>query len=142
MTDAEHAPFTVKAFPVEARELARKCATKQSENMGAWLARAVRTQANLEAGERVLPPVKQGQSVAHHGAVIPTRETGKPLDLDGLAAALQAVAAVSGAAGVPVSKKLARAANALMLTQVMEARGLPSKPRQTGRLIGQTVEGA
>lgn len=142
MTDAEHAPFTVKAFPVEARELARKCATKQGEHMGAWLARAVRTQANLEAGERVLPPVKQGQPVASYELVKPTQETGKPLDLAGLATALQAVAKVHEAAGLPIPKTLARQASGLVLDQIREARGLPSKLRQTGRLIGQTVEEA
>ena len=142
MTDAEQAPFTVKAFPVEARELARKAAAKQGEHMGVWLARAVRTQANLEAGERVLPPVKHGQSVAPFDPVKPTQEMGKPFDLDGLATALQAVAKVHEVAGLPLPKVLARQASALLLSQIREARGLSSKPRQTRRLIGQTVEGA
>ena len=138
MTDAEHAPFTVKAFSVEAREVARKAAYKQGEHMGVWLERAVRNQAEREAGERVLPPVKPGQSVTPFDLVKPTQEMGKPLDLAGLATALQAVATVHEAAGLPVPKVLARNASALLLAQLRAARGLPVKPR---RLIGQTVEG-
>ena len=110
--------------------------------MGVWLERAVRNQAEREAGERVLPPVKPGQPVASFEPVKPTQEMGKPLDLAGLAAALQAVATVHEAAGLPVPKVLARNASALLLAQLREARGLPVKPRQTTRLIGQTVEGA
>ena len=54
--EEDKASWTIKSVPVETRKLAVACAAKQGQTMAEWLAKAVRTQANLEEGERVLPP--------------------------------------------------------------------------------------
>ena len=62
--DSDKASWTIKSVPVEARKLAVACATKQGETMAEWLARAVRNQSKIEAGERVLPPVARSTAIA------------------------------------------------------------------------------
>ncbi len=54
--DGDKASWTIKSVPVETRKLAVACAARQGVTMSEWLARAVRNQANLEAGDRILPP--------------------------------------------------------------------------------------
>ena len=46
--EEDKASWTIKSVPVETRKLAVACAAKQGQTMAEWLAKAVRTQANLE----------------------------------------------------------------------------------------------
>ena len=137
--ESERAPKTVKSMPVKPWETAVSCAMKRGEQMGDWLARAILTQANLEAGDRVIPPDER--------PVLPTRQTGDapvlpivappPPDL------LQALAAIADASGRPVPKDVAGHAYALARGYLRAARGLPAaKPRQTLPQLGQTIEGS
>lgn len=129
MTDDERAPWTIKSVRVETRKLAVASAMKQGVPMAEWMDRAVRTQANVDKGNQVIPP---GQSPPPRFAPVQLPdETGKPMDLTALADALRAVATVAGAADMPVSKSLAREASALLRQQIREARGLPGKRGQT-----------
>jgi hypothetical protein len=58
MSDAEEKSlWGIKSMPVEARKQATACAAKQGQTMAEWLVRAIGNQANLEAGERILPPL-------------------------------------------------------------------------------------
>lgn len=140
--DGDKASWTIKSVPIETRKLAIACATKQDMTMAEWLVRAVRNQANLEAGERVLPPPAPRQT----GNGLPAVQASLPalphVDLGELADLMQAAQAVADAAGVPVPKSTARHALALTTAQLRAARGLPPKARrQTGPENGQTIEG-
>lgn len=135
--DADKASWTVKSVPVETRKLAVACATKQGETMAEWLGRAVRNQANLEAGERILPPLpRQTASLP-----VPVLGSAGPVDLEVLADLMQAAQAVAAAADVAIPKATARHALALVTAQLRAARGLPPKTRrQTSPENGQTIE--
>lgn len=134
--EADKASWTIKSMPVETRKLAVACATKTGEQMAAWLDRAVRTQASLEAGERVLPPARQSQAVATLPAVYALQAP----ELSELAALMEQARALAAAADLPIPKTTARHALALMAGQLRAARGLPPlAPRQTKSKNGQTV---
>lgn len=135
--DTDKASWTIKSVPVETRKLAVACAAKAGENMAEWLARAVRNQAKLEAGERVIPPSRP----VTNGAMVPV-PFAMPVDLGELAELMTAAQAVAEAAGVPIPKATARHALALTTAQLRAARGLPPKrSRQTGAENGQTIAG-
>lgn len=137
--DTDKAPWTVKSVPVEVRKLAVASASKAGETMAIWLAKAVRNQANLEAGERILPPAPRSASGSASALSVVTPRP--PVDMAGLADLMQAAVSAAQAAGVPLSKTVARQAMALTNAQLRQARGLPEKaPRQTGRRNGQTIE--
>lgn len=134
--EADRAAWTIKSVPVETRKLAVACATKQGVTMAEWLDRAVRNQATLEAGERVLPPVPRAASVpALARPLQPVQHVG----LGELAGLMQAAQAVAAAAGVAIPKATARHALALTTAQLRSARGLP--PKQTRTRHGQTIDG-
>jgi len=134
----DKAAWTIKSVPVATRKLAVACAGRADVTMAEWLDRAVRNQANLEAGERVLPPAPR--PAAGLPAVVPGPAV--LVDLGGLADLMHAAHEVAEAAGVPMPKVTARHALALATAQLRAARGLPpTRPRQTGRRNGQTIEG-
>lgn len=135
---ADKAPWTIKAVPIETRKLAGACAVKAGETMAEWLARAVRNQASLEAGERVIPP---GKPASGAPAVYPATHAVPPVNLRELAEAVQAATGIAQAAGVAVPAALARDALAAVRSQLRAARGLPPvQPRQTKRHDGQTID--
>jgi hypothetical protein len=135
--DADKASWTIKSMPVETRKLAVACAAKSGEQMATWLDRAVRTQARLEAGERVLPPARTAHAVAMLPAVYPLQAP----ELSELAALMEQARALAAQAELPIPKTAVRHALALMTAQLRAARGLPPlAPRQTKSKNGQTVE--
>jgi hypothetical protein len=137
--ESDKAAWTIKSVPIETRKLAVACATKQGDTMAAWLVKAVRNQANLEAGERVLPPANQVNLPAVRLPAL--TDPAVTVDMGELAELMQAAQAVAQAAGVPIPKATARHAIALTTAQLRAARGLPPKrPRQTSHENGQTIE--
>ena len=136
--DADKASWTIKSVPVETRKLAVACASRAGETMAEWLVKAVRNQANLEAGERVLPPARSAASLpARPAYALP------PPDLGELAGLMDAARTIAAAADVPIPKATARHALALMQAQLRAARGLPPLARrQTRPKNGQTIDGA
>jgi hypothetical protein len=138
--DSDKAAWTIKAVPVETRKLAVACATKTGEHMAQWIERAVRNQAQLEAGDRVLPPLTapaRGRALAVANGPAPLVP---PLDLAGLSDLLTATQAMAAAAGVPIPGATAKHALALVRDQLRTARGLPVSPRkQTRAENGQTI---
>jgi len=131
--EEDKASWTIKSVPVETRKLAVACAAKQGQTMAEWLAKAVRTQANLEAGERVLPPAPRPGDALAAWAPVPS-----VIGLGGLADLMQAAREIAEAAGVPIPKATARHALALTTAQLRAARGLP--PKQTRPRNGQTID--
>jgi hypothetical protein len=122
------APWTIKAVPVETRLKAVRAAQAADQAMGEWIAEAVERMAHQQAN-MVLPPGKP-----------PERDAPAPLpliDLPGLAAALQATAAMAAAAGVQPPRGLVREASATLRQYMRAARGLPD--RQTNARSGRTV---
>jgi hypothetical protein len=137
--DGDKASWTIKSVPVEVRKLAVACAAKQDQTMAEWLERAVRNQANLEAGERILPPIVVRPSAV--AAVPGSPGPAVPHDMAALADLMQAAQAMAEAAEVALPKATARHALALLTAQLRAARGLPTKqPRQTRHENGQTIE--
>ena len=111
--------------------------------MAEWLERAVRNQANLEAGERILPPAPRPAPVPALAPPSGAALSDAP-DIGELADLMQAAQALAAAADVPMPKATARHALALVTAQLRAARGLPPKqPRQTRHENGQTslIEG-
>ena len=129
--ELERAPWTIKSVSVETRKLAVASAAKQGVTMAEWLDRAVRNQANLDKENQVIPPSQTGQTLIPFAPVQLLEQPGKPMDLAGLADALRAVATITEAAAMPISKSLAREASALLRQQIREARGLSVKRGQT-----------
>jgi hypothetical protein len=133
--DDDKTAWTIKSVPVATRKLAVACAIKRDVTMGEWLVPAVRNQANLEAGELVIPPPNPTQSLPSPSGSVTT-------DLSSLAELMRAAQALAEAAGVSVPKATARHALALTSAQLRQARGLPPKRiRQTDRENGQTIDG-
>ncbi len=146
----EKAAWTIKSVPVETRKLAIASAAKAGLSMGEWIVAAVRNQANLESGERILPPSPP------HGRNTPAQFVPTPpVDMLALAELMRATQLFAQGAGVPIPKSTARHAVAWTTTALRAARGLPAlaprlgklldKPRQTTLEIGQTnrqVEGS
>jgi hypothetical protein len=137
MTDEAKTSWTIKSMLVETRLLAIACAAKRGETMGQWIDRAIKRQADIEAGDRI-EPARFEPSLP---AVKPAPETGNPISMTELRQAMEAAAAVSTASGVQVPKTTARHAYALLTQRLREGRGLPPlAPRQTRARIGQTIE--
>ena len=55
-TDADRAQWSIKGLEIEARDIAIRAAKKRGVQIAAWIAPAIRNQANLEAGELVILP--------------------------------------------------------------------------------------
>ncbi len=139
----EKAAWTIKSVPVETRKLAIASAAKAGLSMGEWVVAAVRNQANLESGERILPP-----SSSHSRNIPAPAASGPPVDMLALAELMRATQSFAQGAGVPIPKATARHAVAWTTTALRAARGLPAlaprlgklldKPEQTFIEIGQT----
>ena len=143
------ASWTIKAVPVDVRKRAVACAAKQGQTMAEWLARAVATQANLEAGDRILPPLVPGLDAAPRHLppgdrfAMPAESLPAPREHPAAAAApvvggmaelaelMRVTVEVGRAGGVAVPKTVARQAFALVGEQLRAARGLPLRPRRT-----------
>jgi hypothetical protein len=122
------APLTIKNFPVEARKLATACATKRGETMGDWFARAVRNQARLEAGDRIMPPVVQ--VAAEPAAAAPAVARG-PAALLHTVELLRETRAVFAALGRPMPDALVKEIERLARARMREERGIaPARPRR------------
>lgn len=133
MTEPTTAPITIKAFPIAARERMKACAARRDQTQGEWLARAIDTQANLEARDLVEPALFDPRP--------PTPPPGMTLDLTELRLTMEAAAATAAATGVQVPKAIARHVYALLGQELRTARGIPARaPRQTTARIGHTVE--
>ncbi len=108
--DEERTIINVKGMRVDSWERARAAAGRAGETMGSWLSRACDQLANLEAGERYIPPSRPAAEVK------PAKpEIDWPVIL-GLLAALQHD---SGR----VQKRVDRQANAVLYGMLREARG-------------------
>jgi len=125
--EPDKAPWTVKSVPVETRKLAVSCATKTGETMAEWLARAVRNQANLETGERVIPP-KPEKVVAPAIA----RE-----DMAALVSLMTAVQSMAAAPSDQIPSSVVRQAVGMLRDQLRLARG--KTLRQTSTKNWQTI---
>lgn len=124
MSDNEEnqaAPFMVKAMPIAARKAARAAASRAGLTMGPWIANAVYTQSQLEAGNAVMPPANPTRSESPIAA--PTLSVA---DLHDLALA---AAAVAQASGRPMPQRTAGRFYRLVDDKLRAATGLP--PRQT-----------
>lgn len=137
----EKAPMTVKSMPVAARLRATTRAQANGETMAEWLTRAINQLAEREAsGPREIPPAVRTFATERLPEAEPV-PVPVMIDARQLAELMQATAAISQAAGVPVPRGTAKAAYALLAQQVRVARGLPpTRKRQTTQLIGQTVD--
>ena len=134
--DSGKAAWTIKSVDVETRKLAVACAAKAGEQMATWLERAVRNQARLETGERVLPPARPNGLPA----VVPVAYAPPVPELGELAALMEQARALAGQAEVPIPKTVVKHALALMTAQLRSARGLPPlAPRKTKPKNGQTI---
>jgi hypothetical protein len=144
MADQEdRSSWTVKSMSIETRKLATARAAKSGETMAQWLDRAIRNQADMEAGTRVIPPPStpaatgQGRALAvanGHPAPLPS------VDLAGLSGMLTAVQSMAEASGVPIPRATTKHALALVRDQLRAARGLPGlPPRSPKPKSGQTV---
>tara|TARA_R110000751_G_scaffold307640_1_gene430317 strand:- start:13026 stop:13505 length:480 start_codon:yes stop_codon:yes gene_type:complete len=137
--------ITVKGFDAEVWDQARAAAKRSGESMGAWLSRAARQLAVMDAGAREILPDERPRvspglppvSREFIPAVFPAA------DLTLLRETMLAAHAVSVAAAVPVPKAAARHAFALLTGQLRAARGMrPLAPRPPGKprlAIGQTL---
>ena len=145
--DGGKAAWTIKSVPVETRKLAVACAAKTGEPMAVWIDRAVRNQANLEAGTRVIPPMTipvtgQGRAVAVGKGMAIAASPIPNLDMAGLSGLLTAVQAMAAASGTPIPRATTKHALALVRDQLRAARGLPGLPPRTPKpKSGQTVSG-
>jgi hypothetical protein len=122
---AEHPPWTLKSVPPHVREKLLRYAKMANLTAAEWLEKATDTEAARQDGDRVLPPVRHGQTEAVPQA-----------DLAVLAQSLRAMAEAAVAIS-SVSKGAARDVAALVRDQARSARGVaPVGPR---RLSGQTI---
>lgn len=126
--------INVKAVPVKSWERAKSCAAKQDEAMGEWLHRAINQLADMEAGPREFPPVKpEANKISEAGN--PGQSTMTPGELAGL---LGGIAAAAAACGVPAARADLRRAYGLADDMVRDARGIPRKPRPSGKALRQS----
>lgn len=132
--DTGAAPWTIKSMSVEARKLAVACAGKRGQTMASWLETAVRNQAAIEAGDRVTLPDERRPAPSPRSAGLPDTDA-----MANLAHTMQAVQAVAEAAGLPLPKRVARHAFALLETNLRAARGLPEPAPRAARPL--TLEG-
>jgi hypothetical protein len=131
----ETAPMTIKAVPIAARKRAVEAAGRQDETMGEWMTRAITRQAEMEAGNAVLPPAIRQPGPEPDPAP-------PPLDLAGLGAALGAITGAYQAAGHKPPLALAREAKGLLEDHIRCLRGKPprrQRPAPIGRIAGPPV---
>lgn len=95
----EKAASTITSVPIETRKLAIASAAKAGLSMGEWMVAAVRNQANLESGERILPP-----SSSHSRNIPAPAASGPPVDMLALAELMRATQSLARGAGVAISQ--------------------------------------
>lgn len=128
MTEADKAPWTIKAMPSVARELATRRAKQAQQNVGDWLAAAIESHVEQERRASVIPPGQGGQTNQSVARYDPAPQ---PLDLLTLAQAVASVTAMAQAAAeTPALRGLSRDVAGLLRDQVRQARGLPPVSRR------------
>jgi hypothetical protein len=132
----------IKGVRTSVRRRALACAAKQDQTMGEWITRAIATQENLEAGERILPPLVPGQDQdADTRPALPTAAASVEAVM-ALSELIRTAVEVGRAGGLPVPKTVARQTYALLGEQLRAARGLPPKRRGLPRrqtLLGEAA---
>ena len=124
----DRANFTIKDFLISDRKLALEAANRRDEPMREFVGRAVRTQANLDAGDKVFFPGQLEENL---------EPTGQPIDL----ATLEEVARVSGMmaqayrAGAPA--EVARTVYEGLWIRAEIAMGLPARKRRRRVTMGE-----
>ncbi len=103
-------PWTIKAISKAARDVATDAARRDGLTVGQWLEKAII--GYLDAGSPV---------------VVVSSSPPAPVDLVGLAAAMQAMKDVSAAAGVQVPPQLAKDSQAAVRVALRQAKGLPPR---------------
>lgn len=122
MADEEEAGnWTIKSVLPQTRKLALACAGKRGETMSIWISRAVATQANLEAGDRVTPPSERVANPEPQEANLPPMRANVTELADLLRAVTEAAKTPELSAGVK------RQAAAVLTDALRAARGLPPK---------------
>jgi hypothetical protein len=129
----ERTIINVKGINIRSYEGAKKAANKAGETMGSWLSRAMDQLANLEAGERYIPPDNPanrpfGLAIANpaNPDYLPALH---PVDFREVATILMALKE----AGLPVQKRIGHHVNTLLNNRLREARGMPEE-KARGRL--------
>jgi hypothetical protein len=116
---ASVANWTIKNMSVEVRLEAIACAARAGLSVAQWLAHAVRTQAQLEAGP-VAPSIA---AVPRRGPVVVAAEPASDAPpLSHMSKLLRETRASFQAAGAPLPVAIAAAAAALSLTMLREAK--------------------
>lgn len=146
LPEQDKGPWSIKSVPVETRRKAMACATRQDETMAEWLARAVETQARLDAQSQVLPPAIPGRPEAgmtENGAGNTERHTSLPV----LREMAEVAAIVAQASGKPLPKTIGNHLVALIDAECRKARGLPPRvpralppPKRNGLRIEHVAE--
>jgi hypothetical protein len=109
-------------MPLAERQAAIDAASRQDRSNGEWLAAAIRTQLQLEAGE--LAPTGRDEVVRPNVAQVRPQEAAQALgDLD---AVWRFCAAVAQGGGKPMPRDIQRA----MWAQVRERLGIAPPPRR------------
>jgi hypothetical protein len=120
--DGAKTPWTIKGVPAATRQKVVACCAKQGQTQAEWIARAVDHLANLEAGERVIPPA--GQTPADQQGKTEANP-GPGMSLDSLAQAATAAQKMAEASGMPIPKTTARRVFMLLDNHCRVAQGLP-----------------
>jgi hypothetical protein len=131
--DDEKTIINVKAVSVGSWERAKKAAVKNGETLGSWVSRACDQLANLEAGERYIPPANRSFAAPANPANLPALP---PVDFSEVAAILVAMKE----AGLPVQKRIGQHVNALLNNRLRDVRGMPEE-RPRGRPFQQINHG-
>lgn len=121
--------INVKGMLVKSWDRATAAAGKRDESYGTWLSRACDTQANLEAGERLIEP---GNPEPVKGNPAKTLEPGE------VAALMQGFAATVAATGVQPRVALVKQAYAAMeslLPEPPEPRMVTQDRAENGRFL-------
>jgi hypothetical protein len=127
--DEEKTIVNIKGVVVQSYDRAKKSAHKNGETMGSWISRAMDQLANLEAGERYIPPANPANPSGNPGA--------NPPPVVRIEVDFREVAAVMVAmkeAGLPVQKRVGALVNGLLYAKLREARGVPEQSKGTLRI--------
>lgn len=121
-------PWTIKGIPPEARNAAIAAAEREKQNLGEWIARAIRSQIQSDR-QASRTPVVVGPEVQ------PRADLGEIERIVALTAQL-------AAAGAPVPKGVSRAAYGLLRQQLVILKPGPTKAASspTEEPDGQTAE--
>jgi hypothetical protein len=137
--ERDRSNWTIKNVEVEVRKLALAQATKAGVAMHEWLARAVRNQAKLEAGDHIIPPDRVSWPNGQ-----PNGEPGQhalPTSISELVEMMNATLALSQA-GSPLGSVAsdARAVLRKWLRQAGELPPLPPPKRKPPAIKNEMIE--